>query len=128
MELAGLGHVQPEPRRKFVIFWPGQPDPTRGVHNHQSEAIEFFMLPDNCVGKSPYMIFFAQGDYTCSVPDFTGTFTGPMMGADGKMIQLTNMKFRVEFCTVALWKDGKIVEERLFYDQVGLMKQIGVMS
>ena len=24
------------------------------------------------------------------------------------------------------WKDGEIVEEKLFYDQVGLMKQIGV--
>jgi hypothetical protein len=30
-------------------------------------------------------------------------------------------------CTVAHWKDGEIVEEKLFYDQVGLMKQIGVM-
>jgi hypothetical protein len=32
-----------------------------------------------------------------------------------------------EFCTVANWKNGKIVEERLFYDQVGMLKQIGVM-
>jgi hypothetical protein len=31
-----------------AVFWPGQADPTRGVHNHHQEAIEFFkMFPDN---------------------------------------------------------------------------------
>jgi hypothetical protein len=31
-----------------AVFWPGQPDPTRGVHNHRQESIEFFkMFPDN---------------------------------------------------------------------------------
>jgi hypothetical protein len=32
----------------------------------------------------------------------------------------------VEFCTVARWEDGQIVEENLFYDLVTFMKQIGV--
>ena len=50
-----------------------------------------------------------------------------MKGADGSVISPTNKKFKVEFCTVAHWKDGKIVEEKLFYDLVGLMKQIGLM-
>ena len=36
-------------------------------------------------------------------------------------------KFHIEFCTVAHWKNGEIVEEKLFYDLVGLLKQIGVM-
>jgi len=39
----------------------------------------------------------------------------------------TNKKFHIEFCTVAHWKNGEIVEEKLFYDLVGLLKQIGVM-
>jgi ketosteroid isomerase-like protein len=39
-----------------------------------------------------------------------------MKGLDGQMIQPTNKKFQTEFCTVATWKDGKITEERLFYD------------
>jgi len=29
--------------------------------------------------------------------------------------------------TVARWKDGQIVEENLFYDQVGFLRQIGVL-
>jgi predicted ester cyclase len=51
---------------------------------------------------------------------------GPMKTADGE-IPPTNKKFKVKFCTVAHWKDGKIIEENLFYDQMGLMKQIGLM-
>jgi ketosteroid isomerase-like protein len=85
------------------------------------------MFPDNHLVNNPYKIFFANGDYTCSVADFTGTFKGPMKGLDGQMIQPTNKKFHIEFCTVAQWKDGKITEERLFYDLVGMMTQIGAM-
>ena len=56
-----------------------------------------------------------------------GAMKGPMKGADGKMIQPTNKKFHLEFCTLAHWnKNGEILEERLFYDLVGMMKQIGL--
>ena len=51
---------------------------------------------------------------------------GPMKGSDGKETPPTNKSFEVEFCTVAHLKDGEIVEEKLFRDQVGLMEQIGV--
>ncbi|HKP82109.1 MAG TPA: ester cyclase [Pyrinomonadaceae bacterium] len=52
---------------------------------------------------------------------------GPYESPNGKEIPPTNKSFEVEFCTVAHWKNGEIVEEKLFYDLVGLMKQIGVM-
>jgi predicted ester cyclase len=112
-----------------AVSWPGQADPTRGIHNHHEESIEFFKIfPDNHLVNNPYKIFFADGDYTCSVADFTGTFKGAMKGLDGKTIQPTNKRFHLEFCTVAHWKNGKIVEERLFYDQVGMLKQIGAIQ
>jgi hypothetical protein len=50
---------------------------------------------------------------------------GSARGAHGKIIPLSNKKLKVEFSTVAHWKMGEILEERLFYDLVGLMKQIG---
>ena len=65
--------------------------------------------------------------YTCSVADFSGTLEGPMKGLDGQIIQPTNKKFQTEFRTGATWQDGKITEERLFYDLVGVMSQIGAM-
>jgi SnoaL-like polyketide cyclase len=109
------------------VYWPGQPEATRGRHNHDVEAVEFFKtFPDNHLINRPYKIFFAAVNHTCSVADFTGTMKGPMkMG--GKTIPPTNRSFKVEFCTIATWDErGEIIEERLCYDLVGLMKQIGL--
>jgi ketosteroid isomerase-like protein len=50
-----------------------------------------------------------------------------MKGPDGQMIPATNKNFKIDFCTVARWKDGRIVEENLFYDSVGMMRQLGLM-
>jgi predicted ester cyclase len=109
------------------VFWPGQPDPTKGLYNHEVESKEFFKtFPDNHIMNNPYKISFGEGDWTCSIADFTGTMKGPMKGPGGKIIPPTNRSFKVEFCTVAHWKNGEIVAERLFYDLVGLMKQIGL--
>lgn len=111
-----------------AVFWPGQPEPTRGRGSHEAESAEFFKtFPDNHIDNRPYKVMFGQGDYTCTVARFTGTMKGPMKGLDGRMIPPTDKSFEVEFCTVAHWKNGEIVEERLFYDLVGLLKQIGVM-
>ncbi len=111
-----------------VVYWPGQPEPTRGRANHEAESKEFFKtFPDNHLINNPYKIFFGQGDYTCTVADFSGTMKGSMKGPNGKIISPTNKKFHIEFCTVAHWsKNGEILEERLFYDLVGMMRQIGV--
>ena len=110
-----------------AVFWPGQPNPTNGRHNHEVESKEFFKtFPDNHIVNNPYKISFGEGDWTCSIADFTGTMKGPMKGPDGKIIPPTNRSFKVEFCTVAHWENGEIVAERLFYDLVGLMKQIGL--
>lgn len=111
-----------------AVFWPGKPEPTRGGPSHEEEAIEFFKtFPDNHIANNPYKVLFGQGDWTCSLAKFTGTMKGPMKMPNGKRIQPTNKKFEVEFCTVAHWNEnGEIVEEKLFYDLVGLMQQIGL--
>jgi hypothetical protein len=90
------------------------------------EARAFFQAFDNHLINDPYKIAFGQGDHTCTVADFTVTTRVPMKGADGKMVP-PGRTAHVEFCTVATWKDGEIVEERLFYDYVGMMKQLGLM-
>jgi hypothetical protein len=110
-----------------AVYWPGKPEPTRGRENHEAESKEFFKtFPDNHIVNNPYKIQFGEGDWTCSIADFSGTMKGPMKGPDGKLIPSTNKGFKIEFCTVAHWKNGEILEERLFYDLVGLMKQIGL--
>lgn len=110
------------------VYWPGQPEPTVGRHNHDLEAVEFFKtFPDQRLVNRPYKIFFTAGNHTCSVADFTGTMKGPMRMAGGKVIPPTGKSFHVEFCTLATWNDrGEITEERLFYDLVTFMRQIGL--
>lgn len=109
-----------------VVRWPGQPA-THGVAAHRAEAIAFFKtFPDQHLDNRPYKVLIARGDWTCSVAHFTGSMTGPMTGADGTVIPATGKKFDVDFCTVARWDNGQIVEENLFYDLVTFMKQIGL--
>ncbi len=110
-----------------AVYWPGQPEPTRGRKAHLEESKEFFRtFPDNHLVNNPYKILFSQGDYTCSVADFSAAMKGPMKGPGGRTIPPTNKKFHVEFCTVAHWKNGEIVEERLFYDLTSVMRQLGL--
>jgi hypothetical protein len=48
------------------------------------------------------------------------------MGAERKTIPPTNNTFQVDFCTVAYWQNGRIDEENLFYDQMGMMRLLGL--
>lgn len=110
-----------------VVRWPGQPEPTRGIEDHTAESIAFWKtFPDQHLDNRPYRVFFASGDWTCSIAHFTGTMTGPMTGADGTETPPTGKSFEVEFCTIALWDDGQIVEENLMYDLVTFMQQLGL--
>jgi predicted ester cyclase len=109
-----------------IVRWPGQSEPTRGLNAHRNEGIEMFKIfPDNHVENNPYKVLFGQGDWTCSIANFTGTNKGPMT-SEGKKIPPANKKFQVDFCTVAHWKNDQIDEENLFYDNIGMMKQLGL--
>ena len=109
-----------------VVRWPAQP-PTHGIHDHRAEGVQMFKtFPDNKVHNRPYKTLFASGDWTCSIARFTGTMKGEMVLANGARIPPTGKSFEVDFCTVARWHDGQIVEENLFYDVVGMMAQLGI--
>jgi hypothetical protein len=110
-----------------AVYWPGQPGPTLGREAHFKESMEFFKTFDNKLSNNPYKILFGSGDYTCSVADWTATMIGPMTMPGGKVVQPTHKTAKLEFCTVAHWSNnGEILEERLFYDVVGMMRQLGI--
>ena len=110
-----------------AVYWPGQKIPTKGRTNHRLEAMEFFKAFENTLENNPYMVQFGEGDWTCTVARWKGTMKGPIKAPDGRIVPPTGRSFELEFCTVARWKDGEIVEEKLFFDQIGLLRQIGVM-
>jgi hypothetical protein len=110
-----------------AVFWPGQESPTLGGHDHRAEAIRFCnAFPDNRVHNQPYDILFGDGDFTCFVTHFTGTFTAPFELPDGTTVQPTGKAFDVLYSTTAKWDNGKIVKEFLFYDNGTFLTQIGV--
>ena len=84
---------------------------------HRAEAI---------VDIDPYEVTFGQDGWTCTLARFTGTTGDSTKGPGGNTTQPTNKKFEIEVCTVTHWKDGEVVEQRVFYDLVGMQKQFGV--
>ena len=78
------------------------------------------------IENDPYTVTFGQGDWTCALMRFTGTTNhDALKGSAGTLMQITNKNFEIECCRVTRWKNGKIVEEKVFYELVGLRKQIG---
>lgn len=101
-----------------IQYWPGQPFPARGWLDQQAEAVSH---------NDAYKVTFGQGDWTCTLARFTGTTSDSMKSLGGNIIQPTSKKFEIEFCTVTHRKDGKIVEQKVFYDLVGMQRQIEVI-
>jgi hypothetical protein len=114
-------------QNEVVVYWPGREKaPTRGGPDHRAESLRFTTaFPDNIV-KHPYDVLFGDGDYTTSVGPITGTFTGPLELPDGSVIDPTGQSFEVVFSTIARWRNGKIVEEYLKYDNAHFMQQLGL--
>ena len=110
-----------------AVYWPGQLEPTRGRAAHQAESEAFFKSIENHLENNPYKVMVASGDWTCTIANWKGRMIGPWKGLDGKVHPPTNKRFELEFCTVARWQNGEIVEEKLFYDQVSFLKQMGVL-
>src|SRR3972149_6435009 len=79
-----------------IVHWPGLPQPTIGREAHFKELVEFFKIFDNKLVNNPYKILFGEGDYTCSVADWTATMIGPMKMADGKVIQPNHKTAKLE--------------------------------
>lgn len=92
---------------------------------HKEELLWLFnSFSDFDIYEHP--IGFGAGDWTAGVSKSRGTFDRPIKLPNGKVIQPTGKKFDVRIATIALWKDGRIVEEYLFWDNEDWMKQIGV--
>ncbi|MFA5246060.1 MAG: ester cyclase [Pedobacter sp.] len=84
----------------------------------------FVFAPDTKIKNHP--VRFGSGDWTCVIGEMEGTFSKPMPIGNGKTIPPTNKKFKLAMSTIGHWKDGKMIEEYLFWDNQAFMKQIGL--
>jgi ketosteroid isomerase-like protein len=61
-----------------IVRWPNQP-PTHGRDAHEQEAIAFLKnVPRSDLVNNTYKIMVAQGEWTCTLAEFSGTMKGPM--------------------------------------------------
>lgn len=99
---------------------------TRGLFPQHIDKLKpmFVFAPDTKATAHPAK--FGTGEWTTVIGEVEGTFSKPMPIGNGKTIPPTGKKFKFSMCTVGRWKDGKMIEEYLFWDNQSIMKQIGL--
>ena len=114
---------------------PGEEQPEDTFNHLQAEdTLQYWLgqtFSESCrldqrVGDSDRCtVAFGQGDWTCTVSRLTGTTNNTMKRLDGNSSEPSLKQFDMAVCTVTLRKHGSIVEQKVFYDLVGMRKQFG---
>ena len=99
-------------------YWLGQQFP---IWRHLDQRAE--VAGDNDAQK----VTFGQGDWTCTLSRLTVTTNDSMKGLNGNVIEPLNKIFDVEVCTVTRWKNGEVVEQKVFYELLRTQKQTASM-
>lgn len=68
-----------------------------------------------------------SGDTIIVEGHFTGTNTGPVQGPAGEM-PATGRSIDLPFADVFQVKDGHVVSHRIYFDQLGMLAQLGLMA
>lgn len=107
-----------------VVVWPDGHE-TKGFDKHiEDMKYMFSYAPDTKITAHPVKV--ASGEWTAVIGEMSGTFSNPMVTADGKTIQPTGKKFKLQMATFAHWNGEKFDREILIWDNQAFMKQIGL--
>ena len=69
----------------------------------------------------------AEGDSVVEQARYTGTHTGPLRNPDGAEVPATGRSFDFPFVGVFRVENGKISSIHIYYDQVEVFAQLGLM-
>ena len=108
----------------YVFHTPDLPEPLKG-REAMGEYLQGLVssFPDLHIKKAGA---FGQGDWISLELDVTGTNKGPLPGPGGETIPATNKQVRFWNLIVAKYEGDKITEEHRYFDQLGLMAQLGL--
>lgn len=117
-----FGHSHAE---DILVYYPDGTT-TKGLAPAHIDALKpmFTFAPDTRIENHP--VRFGQGDWTAVIGILEGTFTEPMPVGNGNVIPPTGKKFKLKMATIGHWKDNKMIEEYLFWDNQSFLKQIGL--
>lgn len=113
--------------KNIVVHYPDG-HTTTGLPDHIKE-LDFMwtFAPDNRITEHPVRFGSANAEWTAVAGFIEGTFSKPMVLADGTVIQPTNKTYRLPMVTIGHWNEaGQMTEEFLYWDNAAFMKQIGV--
>jgi hypothetical protein len=110
-----------------VVHWPDGRT-TQGIGTHIEDLkVMFTFAPDNRILEHPVRFGTQDGEWTAVTGWLEGTFTQPMVLADGTSIPPTGKAYRIPMATIGHWnEDGVMFEEFLFWDNGEFMRQIGL--
>ncbi len=108
----------------FLHYSPAYPEPRKG-RSAAREDIEggITAFPDS---QFEIVRTFGQGDWVCLEVTSTGTHTGPFEVPGGETIPATNKPVRLPGCILLKFEGGKVTEDHEYYDQLGMMAQLGL--
>jgi len=70
---------------------------------------------------------FGAGDWVTQLSHMRATHTGPLEAPGGQTIPATNKSVRLPVAMIAKLEGGKFAEVNLYFDQAGLMAQLGLL-
>ena len=77
--------------------------------------------------ESRDVILFAEGDHVVEQARYTGTHSGTWRNPDGAEVPATGKKLDFPFVGVFQVENGKISSIRIYYDQIEVFAQLGLM-
>jgi hypothetical protein len=113
--------------KDVLVHWPDG-HTTQGIEKHIADLkVMWTFAPDNRIKEHPVRFGTADGKWTAVTGWLEGSFTKPMVLADGTTIQPTGKAYRIPMATIGHWNEAGIMfEEFLFWDNGEFMKQIGL--
>ena len=73
------------------------------------------------------VVLFSDGEYVVEQARYVGTHTGPLRNPDGVEVPATGKHFDFPFVGIFHVRGGKISSIRIYYDQLELFAQLGLM-
>ncbi|MFF4034691.1 ester cyclase [Streptomyces sviceus] len=103
--------------------------PDEGEIRGRDDIVEYWrqmteMVPD---GTFETLHAYESGDTAIDEGVFSGRNTGPIRLPTGETLPATQKEFRVRGVDIATVKDGRIVDYRLYFDEMEFLGQLGLL-
>jgi steroid delta-isomerase-like uncharacterized protein len=73
------------------------------------------------------VVLYAEGDHVVEEARYTGTHTGTWRSPNGAEVPATGRELDFPFVGIFQVRDGKISSIRIYYDQIEVLTQLGLM-